>query len=209
MRHLGVGVAWRIPPRGLEPLAPDTSGRGPAEVPRGQRVPVGCRRIVAPAENTDLIGHGPPSPPPAAAFRQWIPTKFVAPAPNRTWVADFTHVATWGGVVYIAYVVDTFSRRIVGWSAATTKETRLVLDALEMALWQRGRDGFPHEQGELIHHSDAGSQNGAWPTSPSTTSTSSPRRRRPGSNGCGTGPASLTSLSPRPASTSDRRNLSH
>ncbi|WP_326756765.1 IS3 family transposase [Streptomyces hirsutus] len=83
---------------------------------------------------------------------------FVAAAPNRFWVADFTHVATFAGVVYVAFVVDTFSRRIVGWSAATSKETRLVLDALEMALWQRDRDQHPHEQGELIHHSDAGSQ---------------------------------------------------
>ncbi|MGW2512366.1 IS3 family transposase [Streptomyces scopuliridis] len=83
---------------------------------------------------------------------------FVASAPTRCWVADFTHVATWNGVVYVAFVMDTFSRRIVGWSASTTKETRLVLDALEMALWQRDRDGFPYEQGELIHHSDAGSQ---------------------------------------------------
>ncbi|SCD54465.1 putative transposase [Streptomyces sp. DpondAA-D4] len=48
---------------------------------------------------------------------------FVAGAPNRCWVADFTHVATWAGVVYVAFVVDTFSRRIVGWSAATSKET--------------------------------------------------------------------------------------
>ncbi|MBT2381525.1 DDE-type integrase/transposase/recombinase, partial [Streptomyces sp. ISL-111] len=85
---------------------------------------------------------------------------FVATAPNRTWVADFTHVATWAGVVYVAFVVDTFSRRIVGWSAATTKETQLVLDALEMALWQRDRDQHPYIRGELIHHSDAGSQGG-------------------------------------------------
>ncbi|MFE9941940.1 IS3 family transposase [Streptomyces hirsutus] len=83
---------------------------------------------------------------------------FVASAPNRCWVADFTHVATWSGVVYVAFVVDTFSRRIIGWSASMTKETRLVLDALEMALWQRDRDGLPYKQGELIHHSDAGSQ---------------------------------------------------
>ncbi|MFD9360080.1 IS3 family transposase [Streptomyces sp. NPDC060031] len=83
---------------------------------------------------------------------------FVAPAPNRCWVADFTHVATFAGVVYVAFIVDTFSRRIVGWSAATSKETRLVLDALEMALWQRERDQFPYRKGELIHHSDAGSQ---------------------------------------------------
>ncbi|MCX4869624.1 integrase core domain-containing protein [Streptomyces sp. NBC_00825] len=61
-------------------------------------------------------------------------------------------------VVYVAFVVATFSRRIVGWSAATSKETRLVLDVLEMALWQRDRDGFPRTAGELIHHSDAGSQ---------------------------------------------------
>ncbi|MFD7283621.1 IS3 family transposase [Streptomyces sp. NPDC059862] len=87
-----------------------------------------------------------------------IDRDFVATAPNRCWVADFTHVATWAGVVYVAFVVDTFSRRIVGWSASTTKETRLVLDALEMALWQRDRDGLPYIQGELIHHSDAGSQ---------------------------------------------------
>ncbi|GAA2282330.1 hypothetical protein GCM10010145_61370 [Streptomyces ruber] len=59
---------------------------------------------------------------------------FVAGAPNRCWVADFTHVKTWAGVVYVAFVVDTFSRRIVGWSAATVKETVFVLDALEMAL---------------------------------------------------------------------------
>ncbi|MFD9624145.1 DDE-type integrase/transposase/recombinase [Streptomyces virginiae] len=65
---------------------------------------------------------------------------FVAPAPNRTWVADFTHVATWADTVYVAFVVDTFSRRIIGWSASTSKETQLVLDALEMALWQRDRD---------------------------------------------------------------------
>ncbi len=59
---------------------------------------------------------------------------FVASAPNRCWVADFTHVATFSGVVYVAFVVDTFSRRIVGWSASTTKQTRLVLDALDMGL---------------------------------------------------------------------------
>ncbi|MFJ8828389.1 IS3 family transposase [Streptomyces sp. NPDC102467] len=83
---------------------------------------------------------------------------FVAGAPNRCWVADFTHVKTWAGVVYVAFVVDTFSRRIVGWSAAAVKETVFVLDALEMALWQRDRDQRPVQPGELIHHSDAGSQ---------------------------------------------------
>ncbi|MGW1563988.1 IS3 family transposase [Streptomyces sp. NPDC002144] len=83
---------------------------------------------------------------------------FVAGAPDRCWVADFTHVKTFAGVVYVAFVVDTFSRRIVGWSAATVKETVFVLDALEMAIWQRDRDQRPIQPGELIHHSDAGSQ---------------------------------------------------
>lgn len=83
---------------------------------------------------------------------------FVATVPNRCRVADFTHIATWAGVVYVAFVVDTFSRRIVGWSAATSKETQLVLDTLEMAPWQRDRDEHPHIPGEFIHHSDAGSQ---------------------------------------------------
>ncbi|QDN94741.1 IS3 family transposase [Streptomyces sp. RLB3-6] len=82
---------------------------------------------------------------------------FVASAPNRCWVADFTHVAAWSGVVYVAFVVDTFSRRIVGWSVSTSKETQLVLDALEMAPWQRDREDRRHTPGQLIHHSDAGS----------------------------------------------------
>ncbi|WP_393101724.1 IS3 family transposase [Streptomyces sp. LN325] len=83
---------------------------------------------------------------------------FVAAAPNRCWVADFTHVKTWSATVYVAFVVDTFSRRIVGWSAATVKETVFVLDALEMAVWQRDRDQQAVQPGKLIHHSDAGSQ---------------------------------------------------
>ncbi|MEU7382013.1 IS3 family transposase [Streptomyces sp. NPDC042207] len=83
---------------------------------------------------------------------------FVAAAPDRCWVADFTHVKTWSATVYVAFVVDTFSRRVVGWSAATVKETVFVLDALEMAIWQRDREQQPIRPGELIHHSDAGSQ---------------------------------------------------
>lgn len=82
---------------------------------------------------------------------------FTAPAPNRRWVADFTHVVTWAGVVYVAFVVDCYSRAIVGWSAAGHKRTTLVLDALQMALWRRDRAGHTVEKG-LIHHSDAGSQ---------------------------------------------------
>ncbi len=82
---------------------------------------------------------------------------FNADRPNRTWVADFTHVAAWCGVVYVAFVVDCFSRAIVGWSAATNKATPLVLNALDMGLWRRDRAGRTIEKG-LIHHSDAGSQ---------------------------------------------------
>lgn len=82
--------------------------------------------------------------------------QFVASAPNRCWVADFTHVPAHTGAVYVAFVVDTYSRRIVGWSAATSKATPLVLGALEMGLWQRDRAG--HDRHGLIHHSDAGSQ---------------------------------------------------
>lgn len=82
---------------------------------------------------------------------------FTAARPNATWVADFTYVATWCGVVYVAFVVDVYSRAIVGWAASTTKQTTLVLDALDMALWRRTRTGRPIEPG-LIHHSDAGSQ---------------------------------------------------
>lgn len=84
--------------------------------------------------------------------------EFVATAPNRIWVADFTYVHTFSGIVYVAFVVDTFSRRIIGWSAATNKRTGLIMDALEMGLWQRDRAGTPIKRGELIHHSDAGSQ---------------------------------------------------
>jgi putative transposase len=82
---------------------------------------------------------------------------FTATAPNRLWVADFTYVATWSGVVYVAFVIDAFSRRIVGWKADTTMRTSLVLDTLEMALWTRERAGLPAGAG-LIHHHDNGSQ---------------------------------------------------
>jgi putative transposase len=82
---------------------------------------------------------------------------FSAPAPNRLWVADFTYVATWSGVVYVAFAIDAFSRRIVGWKANTTMQTSLVLDTLEMALWARDHHGQPVAKG-LVVHSDAGSQ---------------------------------------------------
>jgi putative transposase len=85
-----------------------------------------------------------------------VKRNFVASAPNRCWVADFRYVQAYRGTVYVAFVVDTFSRRIVGWSAATSKATALVLGALEMGLWQRDRAG--QDRSGLVHHSDAGSQ---------------------------------------------------
>jgi transposase InsO family protein len=80
--------------------------------------------------------------------------QFRAPAPNMLWVSDFTYVATWAGFVYVAFVIDTFARRIVGWRASRTAHTGFVLDALEQAL----HDRQPTRSGGLIHHSDRGSQ---------------------------------------------------
>ena len=78
--------------------------------------------------------------------------QFVATRPNQLWVADITYVSTWSGFVYVAFVIDVFARRIVGWRVSRSLKTELVLDALEQALWSRTDiDG-------LIHHSDRGSQ---------------------------------------------------
>ena len=81
-----------------------------------------------------------------------VQRQFTAERPNQLWVADFTYVATWRGFVYVAFVIDVFSRRIVGWRAHTTMRSDLVLDALEQALHDRETDD------ELIHHSDRGVQ---------------------------------------------------
>jgi len=78
-------------------------------------------------------------------------------APNRLWVADFTYVATWSGTCYVALVIDAFSRRVLGWRAAMSMHTELVLDALEMAIWTREQAGVTDLTG-LVHHTDAGSQ---------------------------------------------------
>ncbi|SFP07899.1 Transposase InsO and inactivated derivatives [Tranquillimonas alkanivorans] len=79
---------------------------------------------------------------------------FHAERPNQLWVSDFTYVPTWSGTVYVAFVIDVFARRIVGWRASTSMTTPLVLDALEQAIWQRK----PIGNRSLIHHSDRGSQ---------------------------------------------------
>jgi putative transposase len=86
-----------------------------------------------------------------------VQRRFDVAAPNRLWVADFTYVATWAGMVYVAFVIDAYARRILGWRADTTMRTSLVLDALEMAIWTRDHGGHTDLTG-LIHHTDAGSQ---------------------------------------------------
>jgi putative transposase len=86
-----------------------------------------------------------------------VKRQFAAGAPNRLWVADFTYVATRAGTVYTAFAIDVFSRKIVGWRASMSKETDLVLDAIDMGL--RNRDYRPvSDDDKLIHHSDVGSQ---------------------------------------------------
>ena len=79
---------------------------------------------------------------------------FMAERPNKLWVSDFTYVPTWSGTVYVAFVIDVFARRIVGWRASTSMKTQVVLDALDQAIWQRKTQ----DNKSLVHHSDRGSQ---------------------------------------------------
>lgn len=97
-------------------------------------------------------------PGPATALRppDLVNRQFTATRPNQLWVVDFTYVWTLAGMMFTAFVSDVFSRRIVGWRTAARMPTDLPLDALEMALWVRGRDG--HRTDGLVHHSDAGVQ---------------------------------------------------
>jgi putative transposase len=86
--------------------------------------------------------------------RPWadlVERDFQADGPDQLWVADITYIPTWAGFLYLAIVLDVWSRRIVGWSMATHLRTELVLDALDMALYQRRPEG-------VVHHSDQGSQ---------------------------------------------------
>ena len=80
--------------------------------------------------------------------------QFKADRPNQLWVSDFTYVSTWAGFVYVAFVIDVFARRIVGWRVRRSMRTDFVLDALEQALYARQ----PERDASLIHHSDRGSQ---------------------------------------------------
>jgi putative transposase len=109
--------------------------------------------------------------------------RFSPACPDRLWVADFTYVPTWAGMVYVAFVIDAYSRRILGWRAATSMRTALVLDALEHALWTRRQDGHGSLAG-LIHHHDAGSPStrlsrslSGWPPRRISLSVSRPNHR--------------------------------
>ena len=85
-----------------------------------------------------------------------VSRQFRATAPNQLWVADLTYVATWRGFVYVAFVIDVFARRIVGWRASSSLRSDLALDALDQALYDRPIA----ESSRLIHHSDRGVQGG-------------------------------------------------
>ena len=80
--------------------------------------------------------------------------QFKADRPNQLWVSDFTYISTWQGWLYVAFVIDVFARRIVGWRVSSSMQTDFVLDALEQALYARRRE----RDGDLVHHSDRGSQ---------------------------------------------------
>jgi transposase InsO family protein len=97
---------------------------------------------------TTLSNKAAPSP------ADHVSRQFRAPCPNRLWLSDFTYVATWSGFVYVAFVIDAFARRIVGWRVSRTAHTGFVLDALEQALHERRSA----QGGGLVHHSDRGVQ---------------------------------------------------
>ncbi len=94
------------------------------------------------------------SRPDAERPRDLVDRHFTATRPNQLWVADFTYVATWRGFVYVAFVIDVFARRIVGWRVSSSLATDFVLDALEQAIYDR----CGHGAAGLVHHSDRGTQ---------------------------------------------------
>jgi putative transposase len=91
---------------------------------------------------------------PAMPMPDLVDRDFTVTAPNQLWVADFTYVATWAGFVYVAFVIDAFARRIVGWRVSASMWTEVVLDALEQAVYDRAGAGLDG----LVHHSDRGTQ---------------------------------------------------
>jgi putative transposase len=95
--------------------------------------------------------------PAAARAKDLVKRNFRPLAPNKLWVADFTYVSTLAGWVYVAFVIDAYARRVLGWKVSTSMTTDLVLDAINQAIFTRRREGVKDFSG-LIHHNDAGSQ---------------------------------------------------
>lgn len=136
----GVRKVWRQLRREGEPVARCTVARLMRRM--------GLRGAVRGKETrTTVPDKGAPCP------ADLVNRRFRAPCPNALWVSDFTYVATWRGFVYVAFVIDAFARRIVGWRVSRTAHAGFVLDALEQAL--HGRRPM---QGGLVHHSDRGRQ---------------------------------------------------
>jgi putative transposase len=104
---------------------------------------------------------------------------FTAAAPDELWVADLSYLRCWEGVVFFAFVIDAYSRRVVGWQLASHMRTTLVLDALRMALGRRR----PGADVALVHHSDRGSQGGLNRSSQHRPVVSGPYRAQPGARG--------------------------
>lgn len=137
----GVRKAWRQLRREGVDVARCTVARLMANM--------GLRGIVrGKAVKTTIVDPSAPCP------RDKVNRQFRAPAPNMLWVSDFTYVSTWQGFAYVAFVIDTFANRIVGWRVSRSSKTDFVLDALEQALYARR----PGRNGKLTHHSDRGSQ---------------------------------------------------
>ncbi len=85
-----------------------------------------------------------------------VQRRFTPVAPNRLWVSDITYVSTWSGWVYVAFVIDAYARRILGWRLSTSMTTTLVLDAIEHVIWTREREGWNVK--DVVHHTDRGAQ---------------------------------------------------
>jgi putative transposase len=130
-------------PVGAEPIARCTVERLMSEL--------GLRGAVRGKTKRTTIADAAAKRPGDLVGRQFAPL-----APDRLWVADFTYVSTWSGWVYVAFVIDAYARRIIGWRSSTSMSTQLVLDAIEHAVWTRGREG--REVTGVIQHHDHGSQ---------------------------------------------------
>jgi putative transposase len=129
-----------------------------AELADDHDVHVSCKRVARLMRAAGLRGITPQrfirttiADPAAARAQDLVERQFIAAGPDQLWVADITYLPTWSGFLYLAVVLDVWSRRIVGWAMETHLRTELVLSALDMALWQRRPE-------QVIHHSDRGCQ---------------------------------------------------